>query len=273
MREDISSLTSDFYQRPVAERISLIKRLGLLDAEAAAHLDAGAGLPIAFADRMVDNLIGTHGLPLSVARNFRVNQRDVLVPMAVEEQSIVAAVSSAAKLVRITGGFVGEAAPPIMTVQVQLDDVPDATSAPRDLGTLRAEILATGDAAIPCTVERGGGCRDLEVRVLSEEHGVVVVHVYVDVGDAMGANIVDPRAPCRWLDQLQGPVEPTYPQARARARGGRHRSARRRGGGGPHHEGKPLRRDRSLPRGNPQPRLHERDPRRGGRARAGLARD
>jgi hydroxymethylglutaryl-CoA reductase len=94
-------------------------------------------------------------------------------------------------MVRASGGFVGEADPPIMTAQVQLDDVPDTDAAVVAIEAARDRILAAGDASIPRMVARGGGCRGLEVRVLSEELGVLVVHLYVDVGDAMGANLVD----------------------------------------------------------------------------------
>ncbi|MEJ7732722.1 MAG: hypothetical protein WKG00_26415, partial [Polyangiaceae bacterium] len=131
------------------------------------------------------------GLPLSVALNFRVNERDVLVPMAVEEPSIVAAASNAARMVRLSGGFFGDADPPLMTAQVQLDEVPDAERAAERVRAHSQALLAAGDASIPRMVERGGGCRDLDVRVLDAAAGVLVVHVYVDVGDAMGANMVD----------------------------------------------------------------------------------
>jgi hydroxymethylglutaryl-CoA reductase len=145
-------------------------------------------LPIAIADRMSENVVGCHGLPLSIALNFRVNGRDVLVPMAIEEPSVVAAASRAALLARGAGGFVGEADAPIMTAQVQLDEVADPIGAPARVAARRAEILALGDRSIPAMVERGGGCRDLEVRVLDD---MVVVHVHVEVGNAMGANLVD----------------------------------------------------------------------------------
>jgi hydroxymethylglutaryl-CoA reductase len=152
---------------------------------------AAAGLPIEIADRMSENVIGCHGLPLSLALNFVVNGRDVLVPMAVEEPSVVAAASRAALLARAGGGFFGRADAPIMTAQVQLDDVEDPAGAEARVAARRADILAAGDSAIPSMVARGGGCRDLEVRVLAGEPEMVVVHIHVDVGEAMGANVVD----------------------------------------------------------------------------------
>ncbi len=185
-----SSRISGLYKLSPEARRDVVGKTGLLDAAALRQLMTG-GLTLAIADTMSENVISTHGLPLAVALNFRVNERDVLVPMAVEEPSIVAAASNAARMVRETGGFFGDADAPIMTAQIQFDDVPDAASAALVVEARRRELLDAGDLAIPRMVERGGGCRDLDVRVLDAELGVVVIHVYVDVGDAMGANIVD----------------------------------------------------------------------------------
>jgi len=111
--------------------------------------------------------------------------------MAVEEPSVVAAASNAARLVRMTGGFFGEATPSVMTTQVQLDDVPEPELAEERLLENQERILSTANSAIPSMVARGGGAREIDVRVLDEAAGIVVCHIYVDVGDAMGANIVD----------------------------------------------------------------------------------
>ncbi|HKA90934.1 MAG TPA: hydroxymethylglutaryl-CoA reductase, degradative [Haliangiales bacterium] len=178
-----------FYKDPLATRRDRLAAARALTAETRAHLERGGGLDPAVADRMSENVVACHGLPLSVGLNFLVNGRDLLVPMSVEEPSVVAAASNAARMVRAAGGFVGEATAPIMTAQVQLDEVPDPAGAAARVAARRAEILAAGDAAIPGMLARGGGCRDLETRAL--EDGIVVVHLYVDVGDAMGANVVD----------------------------------------------------------------------------------
>lgn len=188
---NVSSRISGLYKKPPCERLGAVTSLGLLDAASRAHLEAGGGLALEVADKMSENVLAVHGLPFSIALNFKVNERDVLVPMAVEEPSVVAAASNAARMVRVTGGFFGEADASIMTAQVQLDDVPDAARAATRIEAVRAAIFAAGDASIPRMVERGGGVRDLDVRVLDETLGVVVVHVHVDVGDAMGANMVD----------------------------------------------------------------------------------
>ena len=176
-----------FYKDSVAERRRKLE--GRLSPETIRHFAEDGGLDIAIADRMSENVVACHGLPLSVGLNFRVNDRDVLVPMSVEEPSVVAAASNAARMVRATGGFRGEATAPIMTAQIQLDEVPDPAAAAGRIEACRDALLAAGDAAIPGMVARGGGCRDLETRPLGD--GLVVVHVYVDVGDAMGANLVD----------------------------------------------------------------------------------
>ncbi len=190
-RPKISSRIAGFHREPLAARRDRIVALGVLSEDAARHLAGGGVLPESIADAMTENVIAVHGLPLSVALNFRVNDRDVIVPMAVEEPSVVAAASNAARMVRLSGGFLGEATEPVMTAQVQLDEVPNAENAPARLAPSREALLAAANAAIPTMVRRGGGARDLEVRVLDADEGLVVVHFHVAVGDAMGANVVD----------------------------------------------------------------------------------
>lgn len=187
-----TSRIGGFYRCSVPERRALLARHAAVSPETLAVLaQAGGALDVAVADRMVENVIGVHGLPLGVALNFLVNGVDYVVPMAVEEPSVVAAASNAARMIRASGGFEAEATPAVMTAQVQFDGVPDVGAAARAVHEHRRSLLALGDASIPRMVERGGGCRDLELRVLDAAEGVVVVHVYVDVGDAMGANMVD----------------------------------------------------------------------------------
>jgi hydroxymethylglutaryl-CoA reductase len=190
----VGSRLPGFYQRPLAERVSIVEHLAdgsLLSPESRGWLAGGGGLDLERADRMSENVVATVGLPMGLALNLRVNGADHLVPMAVEEPSVVAAASNAARLVRLGGGFHGEADPPVMTCQVQLDDVPDAAGAPARVAAHAAAILAAGDAAIPRMVARGGGCREVECSVLDAAVGMVVVLIHVDVGDAMGANLVD----------------------------------------------------------------------------------
>lgn len=186
-----SSRIAGFYRRSLPERIAHVRAAGLLSEESLSWLERGGGLDVRIADRMSENVIGSMGLPLCLGLNFRINQRDYLVPMAVEEPSVVAAASNAARLVRLAGGFHGRATAPIMTAQIQFDQVPEPDAAPARVNNIRAYILDLGNRSIPAMVARGGGCVDVEVRVLDRTTGMLVVHVYVDVGNAMGANMVD----------------------------------------------------------------------------------
>ncbi len=190
-RKSFSSRISGFYKKSMAQRLELIADSGLLSQDSQEHLAAGGALDVTVADRLSENVIACHGLPLALALNFRINGRDIVIPMAVEEPSIVAGCSNAARLVRLSGGFFAEATDPVMTTQVQLDEVPEPERAVETLEACRGELLDAANRAIPNMVRRGGGCRDLEVRILDAEEGVVVVHLYVHVGDAMGANLVD----------------------------------------------------------------------------------
>ncbi len=180
-----------FYERSRSERADLLAQRAGLDDEARRHLKSGGGLDAEVADAMSENVVGSFGLPLGVALNFLVDGRDVLVPMATEEPSVVAAASNAAKMVRESGGFFGDADASIMIGQIQLDDVPDAASAPAKIARIEAALVQVGNASIPGMVSRGGGVRRIETRVIDAAIGLVVVHAHVDVGDAMGANTVD----------------------------------------------------------------------------------
>jgi hydroxymethylglutaryl-CoA reductase len=188
-----SSRLPGFYNRPPRERIELVSRWANLSDEEVGALESGCGLDFALADRLVENVVGVHGLPLAVAVNFVVNGRDVLVPMAVEEPSVVAGASSAAKLVRAGGGFEAEAAPPEMIGQLQVLNVDNLEEARSRLLEARDEILALADETDPVLVGLGGGARDLEVRALEQTPAgpMIVVHLVVDCRDAMGANTVN----------------------------------------------------------------------------------
>jgi hydroxymethylglutaryl-CoA reductase len=203
---DRSSRLPGFYREPVASRVERLVREDTLGEATVGYLRRGGGLAVDVADRMSENVLAVHGLPLSVALNFRVNGRDVLVPMAIEEPSVVAAASHAALLARTRGGFRGEATAPVMTTQIQLDEVPDAEHAPARIGATREALAELANAAIPRMVARGGGFRGHEVRVLDAPSGLVCVHLYIDVGDAMGANVVDAvaEAVAPWLHETLG---------------------------------------------------------------------
>jgi hydroxymethylglutaryl-CoA reductase len=147
------------------------------------------GLDSAVADKIVENVLGTYGLPFGVALNARVNGKDRLLPMVVEEPSVIAAASNAARIVRNAGGFVAEVSEALMTAQIQLTEVPDTAHARRRLEARTPELLAKAAEAVPGLVARGGGPRSLEVRDLGD--GMLVVHVYLDCKDAMGANLAN----------------------------------------------------------------------------------
>ncbi len=191
MKPAISSRISKFYEFSPAARLSKLREMGVVDPVSVDHFARGGGIDVTLADRLSENVISTHALPLGVALNFLINGRDFLVPMATEEPSVIAAASNAARMTRTSGGFVGEADAPIMTAQIQLDDVPQPFAAAARILEAKQRLSAMGDEAIPRMVARGGGVRDLDVRVLDESLGVIVVHVHVDVGDCMGANTVD----------------------------------------------------------------------------------
>lgn len=153
------------------------------------------GADAALADRMVENAVGTLGVPVGVASNFAVDGADVLVPMATEEPSVIAAASHAAKLARERGGFTTSASDPVMQAQIQVVGVADPEAGRVRLLEARDELLATANAQDPVLVEHGGGARDLSARVVPSRAGAyVVAHLQVDVRDAMGANSVNTMA-------------------------------------------------------------------------------
>jgi hydroxymethylglutaryl-CoA reductase len=178
-----------FYKVTVGERRALVgEATGADPSDIERALEAG-GLDAETADKFVENVLGTYGLPYGVALNVRVNGHDRVVPMVIEEPSVVAAASNAAKMVRGGGGFTAEWDPPHMIAQVQMRDVRDPHDAAKRIEAHAAEILAIADAAIGGLVARGGGARQVEARVLAED--VVVAHVVIDCKDAMGANLVN----------------------------------------------------------------------------------
>ena len=181
-----------FYKVTVNERRSLVcEATGADPRDIEAALDGG-GLDAETADKFVENVLGTYALPYGVALNVRVNGKDYVVPMVVEEPSVVAAASNAAKMVRAGGGFRADVDDSLMISQIQLYDVKDQAAASARILAARTEILARADKAAPGLVSRGGGARDLEIRIIgTPEDKMLVVHVLVDCKDAMGANLIN----------------------------------------------------------------------------------
>ena len=178
-----------FHKVTVHERRALV-----VDATGADHADIeraleAGGLSAETADKFVENVLGTYALPYGVALNVRVNGHDHVVPMVIEEPSVVAAASNAAKMVREGGGFTAESDPPLMIAQVQLREVRDAGLAAERILAHANELVALANGSVPGLVARGGGARYIEARILAAD--VVVVHVIIDCRDAMGANLVN----------------------------------------------------------------------------------
>jgi hydroxymethylglutaryl-CoA reductase len=180
---------------PGFHKVTVQERRGLVvDATGADHADIesaleAGGLSAETADKFVENVLGTYALPYGVALNVRVNGHDHVVPMVIEEPSVVAAASNAAKMVREGGGFTAESDPPLMIAQVQLREVRDAGLAVERVLAHAEELVALANEAVPGLVARGGGARSIEARILAPD--VVVVHIVIDCQDAMGANLVN----------------------------------------------------------------------------------
>jgi hydroxymethylglutaryl-CoA reductase len=187
------SRISGFGRLARAERLARLAEQAALGAGETRDLVADEPLSFEAADHVIENAIGVLGLPLGVALNFHINGRDRLVPMAIEEPSVVAAASHAARLVRAAGGFVADADQAIMIGQIHLLRVPDVAAARARLEAAAPRLLAAADAVHPGMVRRGGGARAVEVRELPATPcgPALVVHLSVDVGDAMGANVVN----------------------------------------------------------------------------------
>jgi hydroxymethylglutaryl-CoA reductase len=190
-----TSELSGFHKLSPEERLEKVKELsGLAEDEAEALRKTGR-LGLEEASRMIENVIGTMELPFGVATNFMINGRDVLVPMVLEEPSVVAAASYSAKLARQGGGFTASTDEPVMIGQIQLVDVPDHEKARQSIMNVKADLLELCNKADSVLVKFGGGARDLEVRDIETGHGsMLVVHIYVDVRDAMGANAINTMA-------------------------------------------------------------------------------
>ena len=188
-----SSRLTGFYNRPLEERIAQIARQAELAEGETSTLHGAMGLSLERADQMIENVVGLHSLPLGVAVNFVVNGCDVLVPMVIEEPSVVAGASLAAKLARAGGGFQAITTAPEMIGQLQVLDVADPHSARFDLLAARDELLALANETDPVIVGLGGGAQDLEVRIFEQTPAgpMLVVHLIFDCRDAMGANTIN----------------------------------------------------------------------------------
>ena len=178
-----------------AERLQAVSRqAGLGNAAIDALAAAGEGR-IELADRLVENAISTMAIPVGIATNMVVDGREVLVPMATEESSVIAAVCNSTKRCRSTGGFVTSTSGPVMAAQIQLLGAPDPMNVRLKVYERINEIRAICDETDPLLVKFGGGFRDIDVRVIDTDEGpMTIVHIIVDTRDAMGANAVNSMA-------------------------------------------------------------------------------
>jgi hydroxymethylglutaryl-CoA reductase len=185
-----------FYNLSLEERRAELLRHAELTPEELAALTGQAGLNAHQADHMIENVVGLYALPLGIALNFVVNGRQVLVPMAIEEPSVVAGASFMAKLARAGGGFSAHTSPPEMIAQLQILDVADLPAAQRALLSEKGNLLAEAAKVDPILQDLGGGPRDVEVRLIEDSAigPFLVLHLIYDVRDAMGANAVNTAA-------------------------------------------------------------------------------
>lgn len=190
----MNSEVTGFYAMPLKKRLAIIRKSASLTAQETALLKKSGALALDRADAMIENVIGTTQLPLGIATNFLVNGKDYFVPMAIEEPSVVAAASYAAKLARKSGGFVASADPPMMIGQLQLMSRSLATiyrARERVLAGKR-EIMDIANGNDSIMIKLGGGVKDVKADIINTKRGhMLIVQLHVDVRDAMGANAVN----------------------------------------------------------------------------------
>ncbi|MGV8026017.1 MAG: hydroxymethylglutaryl-CoA reductase, degradative [Anaerolineaceae bacterium] len=182
-----------FYQMDLNERLQVLREVSTLNEKDLATFSQKGGLSAEQADMMIENVVGVYGLPLGIAQHFVINGRAVLVPMAVEEPSVVAAASYMAKLVQAGGGFTAKAKAQEMIGQLQVLNVKDIPAAQKALLSAKEEIMALAAEADPMLVSLGGGPKDMEIRIIKDSllGSFMVLHLIIDVRDAMGANAVN----------------------------------------------------------------------------------
>lgn len=185
----------DFYKLSVGDRARVMRERGWVSEQDYESMVSGTHtLKLHRADKMIENVVGVMGLPVGLGLNFLINGRDYVVPLVVEEPSIVAALSSAAKLVRGAGGFTAESTESLLIGQVQVVDLPELDAARDTLLARKQELLDLANSLHPQMIARGGGAIDVEVhthRLPDRTRQMLAVHLLVDTCDAMGANLVN----------------------------------------------------------------------------------
>ena len=184
-----------FYKLSIRERLKKVHESGWLSEEDLLSLrDGHHMLPLSRADKMIENVVGVMGLPLGLGLNFNVNQKNYIVPLVVEEPSIVAALSSAAKIFSESGGIQSSAEESLLIGQIQVVNPPDAEEARNQVLFHKNELIDKLNGLHPNMVERGGGVKDIEVRTFEQTERnplMLIIHILVDTCDAMGANIIN----------------------------------------------------------------------------------
>jgi hydroxymethylglutaryl-CoA reductase len=189
-RTDKTSKVSGFYKLPIEKRVEFVRNFSNLSPEDEKLFSSY--LEMETADRMIENVLGTFEIPFGIAVNFKVNDKDYLIPMVIEESSVVAAASNAAKIARIKGGFKAECSEALMIGQIQVLHIPDVLEGAKEILTHKKQLLDLANSQDKILYDLGGGAKDLEVRILDSPIGkMIIVHVIVDVRDAMGANAVN----------------------------------------------------------------------------------
>ncbi len=187
-----SSEVSGLYKLNPKERLRFVKDFADLTDEEAALLQNTGSLPLDLADRMIENVIGAIPMPLGIGVNFLINERDYLIPMAIEEPSVVAAASYAAKMIRDGGGFHTSSTLPIMIGQIQVVGVKDPYAAKMRLIQAKEEIMKKANEQDPVLVSAGGGARNLDAKIIDTSQGpMLIAELDVDCRDAMGPNAVN----------------------------------------------------------------------------------
>jgi hydroxymethylglutaryl-CoA reductase len=190
-----TSEISGFYNLSPQKRQELVTQFANLEQSEASLLQTTGALGIDLANRMIENVIGVMPIPLGVATNFLINGRDYLVPMAIEEPSVVAAASNAAKMARVKGGFTAITTDPVMIGQIQILNVTDPNGARMALLRAKDQVIQKANEQDPILLSKGGGAQDLDVKVIDSPIGpMVIAELLVDCRDAMGANAVNTMA-------------------------------------------------------------------------------
>ena len=207
MTNKTSSL-SGFYKQTIIERQSIIEKWTNLSEEELATLNGTLGLTIEDANNMIENVIGIHSLPFSVATNFLINNVDYLIPVVLEEPSVVAALGNAAKLFRDGGGFYTHSDEPIMIGQIQLLDINNLDTAKAKVLEHTEQIIAYTNEVSGSILKRGGGTKSISVRCFPDTSvgNILIVHLHYDTRDAMGANAVNTAAEhvAPYLEEITG---------------------------------------------------------------------